>query len=771
MAPQSSDMKPPAPNERGNTSIDPQQQHPQMAAPESPAKMSPARDTADGTGATTNKDVKHADPRSSKAKKIPTLEAPDDITSITNEKHQPISTPVSSVERSDLVDKATDGTPPDPDSPSSGNLLSSTNKRDSLDDPAGTRPSPQLTSHDAESTSSGKTSLIPTNANDISSTDGSSAYGSAAVSLEDNSKADAESHGTSTSRMLKRKLAAPTDEQLPEAQSLQQSSKKMKPTINSPSPTATESATIDSGSAASASKPATNTAATQGNASAVATTPAQTQTSTHPVAAQGSNPAVSTTSTQTGTPANVATTQGNASAVPPTSTQTQNPTIAHNIATPQAPTTQIPPIDLFIAHLRQVCGNPPRLWIESLPPAGERKLGMEKRINKLNFQILALSAVKISKLNKPKLCRWLASNDVLPTLNKFKEECLDNLQVHAAMLNFLVLSDSPWKALTELIASCAKNYDEIVSGTIQFTHPHRPEIMRCARFVRRLVRESRANITYYLDECAFPDMDRFLHELCVRALLTAYYDYLSNADGFFSTLFSSSFRMPMTSEARKLWKEILGFNRAVPDAEYRTPSLVIHRVVNAFGQAMKPRTMQKTNSNDDKLIVKDGELEMASRFTHELKELETEADSHPGLLLAMNSGPALNGPNRSNILPTRIVDHMSVCTQCIVRSAQPDRQLFEKHRLTGLIVPASKISAASNNADPFTNEEKLAFFLRFKAVHAAPAVTSLDEVPLTPSAISLMKWAAIAEVLPGRGIADCIGLYHQYIHLLRYAQV
>lgn len=120
------------------------------------------------------------------------------------------------------------------------------------------------------------------------------------------------------------------------------------------------------------------------------------------------------------------------------------------------------------------------------------------------------------------------------------------------MLNFLTLSDSPWKALTGLIASCAKKYDEIVSGTIQFTHPHRPEIMRCARFVRRLVRESRANITYYLDECAFTDMDRFLHELCVRALRTAYYDYLSNADGFFSTLFSSSFRWPMTSEARKL---------------------------------------------------------------------------------------------------------------------------------------------------------------------------------------------------------------------------
>jgi hypothetical protein len=398
---------------------------------------------------------------------------------------------------------------------------------------------------------------------------------------------------------------------------------------------------------------------------------------------------------------------------------------------------------------------------------------MEGLIDKLEFQILDLSIAKIAKLNKPKVCRWLASNDVLPTLNKFKEECLDNVQVRTAMLNVLILSHAPWMALTELIASCAKNYDEIVAGTIRFNHPHRPEIMHCARFVRRLVRESRANITYYLDECAFPDMDRFLHELCARALLTAYYDYLSNADGFFRTLFRSNFRFPMTSGARKSWKKILGFNGVVTDVEYRTPSLVIHRAVNAFGLAMKPRTLQKTNNNDVKLVVKDGEHAMATRFTHELKEFETVADSRLGLLLAMNAGPVVRGPNRSNMLPTRIVDHMSVCILCnpVVRPAAPVRQLFAKNKVTGLMIPSIKVSAASNNADPFTNEEKLAFFLRFKAVHAAPAVTSLDGVPLTPSAISLLKWAAIAEVLPGRGIADCIGLYHQYIHLLGYAQV
>jgi hypothetical protein len=201
--------------------------------------------------------------------------------------------------------------------------------------------------------------------------------------------------------------------------------------------------------------------------------------------------------------------------------------------------------------------------------------------------------------------------------------------------------------------------------------------------------------------------------------------------------------------------------------------VVIQRAVNAFGHAMKPRTAQKTNNKDDKLIVKDKALEMANCFTQELKDFETEASSYPELLLAINTGPVLNGPNRSSTLPTRIVDHMSVCTGCnpVVRPVPPVHQLFAKDKDTDRIMPSIKVSAASNNADPFTDEEKLAFLLRFKAVHADPAVTSLDGVPLTNAAISLMKWAAIAEVLPGRGIADCIEHYHQNIEILRYAQV
>ena len=87
MSPPSSDMKPP--KEQGDSGLDIQQDQPQTAAPISPAKMSSARDTSDGTGSTTKKDLTHADQQPSKAKKMPTLEVPDDMASITDEKHLP----------------------------------------------------------------------------------------------------------------------------------------------------------------------------------------------------------------------------------------------------------------------------------------------------------------------------------------------------------------------------------------------------------------------------------------------------------------------------------------------------------------------------------------------------------------------------------------------------------------------------------------------------------------------------------------------------------
>ena len=352
--------------------------------------------------------------------------------------------------------------------------------------------------------------------------------------------------------------------------------------------------------------------------------------------------------------------------------------------------------------------------------------------------------------------------------DQFRAECLDNPVVHAGLSNALILANKPWKAEAELIVSCAKDYDDVTSGRIQFNHPHRVAMIRCDKYVRYLVHKSRANIMYYYDECAFPDMDRFLHELCTRALLTAYYDYPHNAKGFFSTLFASSFVVPMTWQTRQSRKRELGFSSSIPEAEYRTPSLTIHRAVDAFGRAMKRKTTQKTNNDDSKLFVTETESQMADHLTKQLKAFETEADAAReadpphDILLAFNAGPVVSGPVRSGTLPARIVDHMSVCTQgCnpVIRPAPPVDQFFARDRDTGCIVPSSKVAAAPNDMDPFTNLEQLILYLRYKAVHSNPPVPFLDGTPLTTTAFELMEWGAIAEVLPGRSIADCITFY------------
>ena len=251
-----------------------------MEVPDSPAKMWAARDISDGTDATPKKDLTNADQPPFEAKQSPALKTPDDIALTADEKHLPMSTSVSSDGRTHFPDKATDGAPSYPDSPPSEVLVSSAIQLDSLHDPAGTRVSPEVTSHDAESTSSGKTSLIPTSANGISSTDGNHAHGSTSASPGDNSQPDVKSDDTSTSRSLKRKLATPIAGQPPKAQGMQQSSKRMKSRTNPSSLTATESAMISSGFAVSIPGPMTSTAANQGNASVTPTTSAHTQAST-----------------------------------------------------------------------------------------------------------------------------------------------------------------------------------------------------------------------------------------------------------------------------------------------------------------------------------------------------------------------------------------------------------------------------------------------------------------------------------------------------------
>lgn len=153
MAPRSSDMKPPSPKEHGDTGLGLQQKNPEMAAPDSLANMSPAGDISDGTGATTR-----ADQQPSKAKSTLTREMPRDLTSIAEDKRLPPSTTISSVERSNLSDKATDCTPSDAKSSRGEASIPSANELGSLDNSAGTSLPPEEHPQGGRSISSGETS-------------------------------------------------------------------------------------------------------------------------------------------------------------------------------------------------------------------------------------------------------------------------------------------------------------------------------------------------------------------------------------------------------------------------------------------------------------------------------------------------------------------------------------------------------------------------------------------------------------------------------------
>lgn len=453
---------------------------------------------------------------------------------------------------------------------------------------------------------------------------------------------------------------------------------------------------------------------------------------------------------------------------------------------PQSSNVQPSPIDRAINRLRAVCTCP--YWCDTQPLDDEPRLRMDSYVSDFDLTPLELSINKIPDLAHHKVCRWLASNSMLPCLRRFKTACIDDPQTRNEMFHAFNLSNLPWKEESENLAICAKDYNEIISGSIQFTHPHRDAMIKCAFWVRLLVQDSKPIIMYYLDECMFPDMERLHYEQCARALLTAYPDIRTRPTAFMSTLLKSSFAEPMTWQARKLRHDHLGFKKVIGDAEYRTSSIIIQQALIAFGDKMKWKTMQPFNSTDENLKVVDKEHKMATRLTSLLQTSETGADDRPELLLAINNGLALQGPTTSAQLPARIKDHNSTCTlgcnSIIHTNGAPvsvpipaKREAFARADMgwigkpKSLIVPSIKSSPTSHAMHAFTNEEQLGLFVRYKEVHIQWKDRAISEegVPLSTSQIWLRKWAAIAEVLPGRGVADCIRFYNEHAADFRFS--
>lgn len=249
-------------------------------------------------------------------------------------------------------------------------------------------------------------------------------------------------------------------------------------------------------------------------------------------------------------------------------------------------------------------------------------------------------------------------------------------------------------------------------------------MMTCAKYVRRLVRVSTPVIMYFLNPCAFPDMPRFANEFCARVILTFYLDIKKNPDtGFFAALLGSVFKNPMTWQMRKSLEDKLGFSGRNTDNDYRTPSLSLHRALVGVGRDMEKKVSQKSNYGDEKLKVNHSDYDTCQYFTGLLKVFEANADGDPNLIVSMDNGPVVYGGLNQNALPPRACTHKRLCLSTCINSERrkhAEMPKFTQAKTAGgslTFLPANKIALASYNTDPWTGEEKLALYTRYKDVH------------------------------------------------------
>jgi hypothetical protein len=78
----------------------------------------------------------------------------------------------------------------------------------------------------------------------------------------------------------------------------------------------------------------------------------------------------------------------------------------------------------------------------------------------------------------------------------------------------------------------------------------------------------------------------------------------------------------------------------------------------------------------------------------------------------------------------------------------------------GRILPARKTAAASQDAEPFTQKEELVLYKRYKAVMLGADIGEGTE-RYSAAEKWFAQWLAIAYVLPGRGVMECIAFYKE----------
>lgn len=262
-------------------------------------------------------------------------------------------------------------------------------------------------------------------------------------------------------------------------------------------------------------------------------------------------------------------------------------------------------------------------------------------------------------------------------------------------------------------------------------------------------------------------------------LITAYENLVNHTGGFFEILLNSPFATGITSEVRPSWLHLLGLPDADKDPRHMNPVEEVQKAALAYGAT----TWSKKPVGCKKLIrVTEPYFESSVRFNKIHSAFHKEATHYSHLLTSTNNQEATSAPLRKT--PAVIENHKNICTMPSCKNNHdrtpvlqdeegaetvpdpgeraPLRKLgpgYEDFALSkGRMIPCRVLIADRGDPDPFTEEEELILYKRFKAVITASPSGRQDVARLSSKEWSAF-WAKIAEVLPGRGVRDCIAFY------------
>lgn len=419
-----------------------------------------------------------------------------------------------------------------------------------------------------------------------------------------------------------------------------------------------------------------------------------------------------------------------------------------------------------------------------------------------NLALLKLSAVNLPFLDDLTLYGWLTSNDILPCIRQWKQECLENEQLRSSLFAALPVDDFPSKETTEYLSRMAPRYATIVNQQAGLQHPHAEAFLPCLKYIRRLKRCSMAHFMHFLVDSQYPNLDEFIYTFCTRALLSAYVDLRTNGPtGFFGVMLNSRYAEPMILLARRAWDKLLilpGSSSAV-DTSNSVGTIQAASIAFAAG-----RTQEAINTSASPENNQDLHWEAAQLVSQLQNDFVTAVGENPDIMTIVPAEigqtqlrkdrkgeqkagfpkpPVPQPPEVINRNDKRKPECDDACQKpylhtrdCSARVAAAQEEWrknkgsvdavvpdmgtpLSTYNMSTLVPPEQVMSRFNHKEiiDPFSDEEKLLAFKMFRLYLNLHNGEAMD--------VSF-EWTLISEVLAGRGVADCVKFYYQHKHII-----